>query len=85
MTLQLSEEILERISYICKKYYSKGASPADIISALSAQFFNILLELSNEGEEEFVLDEFLKVLTLMKKQIIEEKNGLYNLNAPGVH
>lgn len=66
------DEISERINYVCKKYYNKGASPQDIVSALSAQFFNVLLECCNEGEEEFVLDEFLNVLSVMKKQILEE-------------
>lgn len=71
----LSEEVLERIAYICKKYYAKGASPQDLISALAAQFFNILLECCDPGEEEEVLNEYLNCLTQMKNQLIEEKKG----------
>lgn len=71
--MHISEEVLERIAYICKKYYSKGASPQDLVSALAAQFFNILLECCDEGEEDEVLTEYLACLTQMKNNLLEER------------
>ena len=71
--MHISEEVLERIAYTCKKYYEKGATPQDLISALAAQFFNILLECCDEGEEDEVLTEYLGCLATMKDQLIAEK------------
>lgn len=73
--MHISEEILERINYTCKKYYAKGASPQDLISALAAQFFNILLECCDEGEEDEVLTEYLECLRQMKNNLIEERKS----------